>query len=112
MSKILLAMLVAMASMGAAGGLSAAELSSVIVERLSDTVVGAPGQVSTVQEPSAGGMFFMAGQATWRCMEQCAQVRFQCERENKGRNPPGTKENWDESRGCQARYRDCLDRCQ
>ena len=111
MSKILVAMLVAIASMGGAGGLSPAEIFLATVDLSVDTVEVAPDQTPSSREPVAGEIFFMARNPDKeKCLEKCySDEKQKCEIDNKSKNRPGTKANWDESTKCQEKYWKCVD---
>ena len=112
MRQVLFAMLVTLAIVGGSELLSLAGLSPAMPDGSADAIEGARDQVPAVQERLAGGMFLMAGQDTWKCLEKCADDRSKCEKENKNKNKPGTKQNWDESTKCEEKKLDCIDRCQ
>jgi len=110
MSKILLTMLLVLASIGGTEVLSLAEISPATVNLSVDAVEAAPDQTPAVQEPVAGEIFFMARNPDKeKCIEKCySDEKVKCEKDNKSKNQPGTKENWDESTKCQEKYWKCL----
>jgi hypothetical protein len=113
MRKSLLAMLVVVASVGVTAGLSPAGSAPVPMALSVDMMGTAPDQAPPAQAPFAGEPWFMAAQEdTWACIEDCSlKHQKQCEKDNKDKNKPGTKENWDESKKCWDQYWKCKEKC-
>ena len=96
MRKSLLAILVVVASVGATVGLSPTRSIPAPVALAIDMRAAAPAQAPPAQTPLAGAREFMAKKEDAACLEQCyLKEKQQCEKENKAKNRPGTKENWD-----------------
>jgi hypothetical protein len=64
-------------------------------------------------ENLAGEIFLLAQvDKKFKCLEKCSDNRYNCEKVNKDKNKPGTKQNWDESSKCEVKYDDCRNKCE
>jgi hypothetical protein len=113
MQNMLFTMLLALAIVGGTVVLGLSGITAAAMELATEAVEVACEQSAGPPENLAGEIFFLAQiDKKYKCVEKCSDDRYNCEKANKGKNEPGTKQNWDESRKCQVKYLDCLEKCE
>jgi hypothetical protein len=113
MRKIALAIHVVLALMSGTQAFSLERISPTAVDLYVAPVAAACNQAPMIFANFSDEPLFMAQyQGKHKCLEQCAQLRYECEQDAAAKDEPGTKGNWQASRQCQAKYRACLDQCE
>jgi hypothetical protein len=113
MRKIVFAVLVVLAMVSGIQAFSLDRTSPTAADLPVDAVDAACDQAPMIFANSSDEPLFMAQhQGKHKCLERCAEMRYECEQDAADKDAPGTKENWEASRQCQAKYRDCLDKCE
>jgi hypothetical protein len=113
MRKIVFAMLVVLAFVSRTQAFSLDRSSATVADLSVDAVDAACDQAAMIFVNFSDEPLFMAQhQGKYPCLERCAETRYECEQDAADKDEPGTKGNWEASRQCQAKYRDCLDKCE
>jgi hypothetical protein len=113
MQNMLFAMLLGLAIVGGTVVLGLSGITAAAMELATEAVEVACEQSAGSSENLAEEIFFLAQMdKKYRCLEKCSDNRYNCEKANKDKNKPGTKQNWDESSKCQVKYEDCLNKCE
>src|SRR5262245_24341117 len=112
MNNTLPAMFLALAFMGLTVVLGLSGIAIAATDLCTDAVEAACDGLSNSTERIGEGIFLLAQQdKRFKCLENCNQPRYACEKNAKNKDKPGTKKNWEASTKCQIQYDDCLNKC-
>ncbi len=113
MRKTFLAVLLGLATLGGTAVLGLAGLATAPKDTLGDAVEAVCDLDPNSPERLPEGIFLLAQMdKKFKCLERCNKPRYDCEKDAKEKDKPGTKNNWEASTKCQEKYIDCLDKCE
>jgi hypothetical protein len=113
MRKTFFAMLLVLATLSGTAVLGVAGLATVTQDISGDAVEAVCDPDLNSPERLPEGIFLVAQMdKKFKCLEKCNQPRYNCEKDAKQKDKPGTKKNWEESTKCQQKYDDCLAKCE
>jgi hypothetical protein len=113
MRKTFVAVLLALATLSGTAILSPAGLATATQDTSGNTPEDLCNQDPYSPERLPDGILLLAQMdKKFKCLEKCNEPRYDCEKEAKEKDKPGTKKNWEASTKCQQKYNECLDKCE
>jgi hypothetical protein len=113
MRKTIFAVLLVLATLSGTAALGLAGLATATKDTPDDAVEAVCYSDLNSPERFPEGILLLAQMdKKFKCFDKCNKPRYDCEKEAKGKDKPGTKKNWEASTKCQGKYNECLDKCE
>jgi hypothetical protein len=113
MKKLIWGIILVLTMIGSHEASSLGESSGITARKLIASIGLSDNQPFITQEKSPVDPLLLAkSKEELKCLDQCSKTRYNCEKDNNGKNKIGTEDNWKESTKCQGKYNDCMAKCE